>query len=224
MVRAAGAAPAPGGVVEAPEPTWGYLLRRGAPAFAAEGVLPLVVFYGAWRLWGLTAGIILATTLSAAVVAMESRRGRDTPVARITLLFLAVQAVVGLAAHSATVYLAQPVLASAAWGVAYLVSAAIGRPLVGVFAQAWYPFGPDFRASVEFRREFTMQSVVWGVFCLGRAGARLAALLGAGVGGFVLVSFATGTPAFAALVAWGLWHARRAFADVDVEPLPAAQV
>jgi hypothetical protein len=60
---------------------------------------------------------------------------------------------------------------------------------------------------------------VWGVFCLARAGARLAALLGAGVSGFLLVSFATGTPAFAALVAWGLWHARRTFSRVELEPL-----
>src|SRR5262249_13536352 len=159
----------------APEPTWGYLLRRGGPAFAAEGVLPILVFYGAWRVWGLTAGIVLATTLSAAIVVWSSRHGRDTPVARVTLLFLVVQGAVGLPAHSATVYLAQPVVLSAAWGIAYLVSAAIGRPLIGVFAQAWYPFGPEFRATPEFRREFSMQSIVWGVFCLARASARLAA-------------------------------------------------
>ena len=220
MVRAAATAPAARGRIEPPEPTWGYLARRGVPAFAAEGVLPIAAFYSAWRLWGLTAGILLATTLSAAVVLWSIRRGRDTPLARVTLLFLAVQAVVGLAAHSATLYLAQPVVLSAAWGVAYLVSAAIGRPLVGVFAQAWYPFGPKFRATPVFRREFTMQSIVWGVFCLARAGARLAALLGAGVGGFLFVSFATGTPAFAALVAWGVWHARRTFSSDVLEPLP----
>jgi hypothetical protein len=191
------------------------------PAFAAEGFLPIAAFYAASRLWGLTAGIVLATTLSAAVVVWGSRRGRETPVARVTLLFLVVQAAVGLAAHSATVYLAQPVVLSAAWGVAYLVSAAIGRPLVGVFAQAWYPFPPTFRAAPEFRREFGMQSIVWGVFCLARAGARLAALLGAGVGGFLLVSIATGTPFFAALIAWGLWHARRTFSSDELEPLPA---
>jgi Protein of unknown function (DUF3159) len=214
MVRAAGTAPAPSGV-ELPEPTWGYLARRGMPAFAAEGIVPLLAFYGAWKLWGLTTGIVVATAISAGVVAWQSRRGRETPVARITLVFIAVQAVVGLAAHSATVYLAQPVVLSAGWGIAYLTSAAIGRPLIGLFAQAWYPFPPSFRAAPIYRREFGMQSVVWGVFLLARAGLRLAALLGSGAGGFILVSFATGTPLFFALVAWGVWHARRTFSRAD---------
>ena len=221
MVRAAGTAPAPGGV-ELPEPSWGYLARRGVPTFAAEGILPILVFYGAWQLWGLTAGIVVATALTASVVLWQTRHGRDAQVGRITLVFLAVQAVVGIASQSATVYLAQPVVLSAGWGLAYLVSAAIGRPLVGVFAQAWYPFPPEFRAAPVYRHEFGLQSVAWGVVCLARAGLRLAALLGAGLGGFVLVSFVTGTPLFVALVAWGVWHARRTFSRMDLQPLQNA--
>ncbi len=88
---------------------------------------------------------------------------------------------------------------------------AVGRPLIGVFANAWYPFPPWFRASAPYRREFAMQSLVWGVYCLSRAGLRLAILLTSGVGGFVLVSVATGTPVLVALVLWGIWHARRVF-------------
>ena len=216
MVRAPGAAPAPGSGLELPDATWGYLARRGVPAFAAEGLLPLLVFYGAWRTWGSTAAIVVATLLAASIALWQARRGREAPVAWITLVFLVVQAVVGIAAHSATVYLAQPVVLSAGWGVAYLASAAAGRPLVGVFAQAWYPFPADFRATAVYRREFGMQSVVWGVFCLARAGLRLAALLGSGIGGFVLVSLATGTPVFVALVAWGVWHARQTFSRGDL--------
>jgi len=218
MVRAAGTPPAPGGV-EAPEPTWGYLARRGVPTFAAEGVLPILVFYGAWHLFGLTAGIVFAAVVSAFVVVWQIRRGHDAPVARITLVFLAVQAAIGIASHSATVYLAQPIVLSAGWGMAYLVSAGIGRPLVGLFAQAWYPFPREFQATAAYRHEFGMQSAVWGLVCLARAGLRLAALLGAGLGGFLLVSFATGTPIFFVLVAWGLWHARRAFSLRDLQPV-----
>ena len=189
--------------------------------FAVEGVVPVLVFYAAWKLLGLTAGILVASGLAAAVLLWQIRRGRAGAVARITLVFLAVQAVVGLASQSETVYLAQPVVFSAAWGCAYLVSAAIGRPLIGVFAQAWYPFPPEFRASKPYRREFALQSLVWGVFCLTRAGLRLAALLGSGVGGFVLVTFLTGMPFFFGLVFWGLWHARRTFSRLDLEPAPA---
>ena len=216
----AGTAP-PAGGLELPEPTWGFMLRRGLPVFAVEGIAPVLVFYGAWKLWGLTAGIVVATMLAAAVLVWQIRRGRGGIVARLTLVFLAVQAVVGIASQSATVYLAQPVVLSAAWGIAYLTSAAIGRPLIGLFAQTWYPFPAEFRASPPFRREFRMQSVVWGIFCLGRAGLRLTALLGWGVGGFIVVSFVTGTPLFVAVIGWGLWHARRTFSRLDVAPAAA---
>jgi hypothetical protein len=40
---------------------------------------------------------------------------------------------------------------------------------------------------------------------------RLVALLGAGVGGFVVVSLLTGVPMLLALLFWGIWHARRSF-------------
>lgn len=103
---------------------------------------------------------------------------------------------------------------SACWGVAYFGSVAVRRPLVGVFANVWYPFPPEFRASEPYRLEFGLQSVVWGVYCLARAGLRLAALLGPGVGGFVLVSLVTGPPMMFALVFWGIWHARRSFQAV----------
>jgi len=36
----------------------------------------------------------------------------------------------------------------------------------------------------------------------------------------VVVSVVTGFPVFAALLAWGLWHARRAFARLDVVDAP----
>jgi hypothetical protein len=60
-----------------------------------------------------------------------------------------------------------------------------------------------------------MQSVVWGVYCLARAGLRLAVLLGSGVGSFVLVSVVTGAPILIALVFWGIWHARRTFTRLE---------
>ncbi len=153
--------------------------------------------------------------LAGSIVWWQARRGRGGGLAVVTLIFLVIQAAVGLASQSATVYLAQPVVLSAGWGVAHLVSVAVGRPLVGVFANLWYPFPPEFRASVPYRREFGLQSVVWGVYCLARAGVRLAVLLGSGVGGFVLVSLLTGPPVLFALVFWGIWHARRSFLALE---------
>ena len=113
---------------------------------------------------------MIASALAAGiVVAVQLRRGLDVALAGAAAVFIVIQAVVALVTDSATVYLAQPVVLSALWGVAYLVSAAIGRPLVGAFARAFYPFPPEVRESAIYRREFGMQSVVWGVFCFARS-------------------------------------------------------
>jgi intracellular septation protein A len=196
------------------------MLGRGLPQFLAEAVAPVLVFFGVWKVAGLAAAIGASTVVYLALAALLLRRGRDVALVAIGAVFVVIQAIVGLASHSATVYLAQPVVLSALWSVAYFVSVAIGRPLIGVFANAWYPFPAWFRATAPYKREFGLQSIVWGVYCLARAVLRLFVLLHAGVGGFVVISLVTGVPFFVGLLAWGIWHARRVFTRLD----PAAAV
>jgi intracellular septation protein A len=187
------------------------MLGRGLPQFAGEAVAPVLVFYAAWKMWGLGPAIVTSTLAYLVLAVWIVGRGRDVTLVAVGAVFVVIQALVGLASHSATVYLAQPVVLSALWALAYFVSVAIKRPLIGVFAGAWYPFPAWFRASEPYRREFAMQSFVWGVYCLARAALRLWVLLDAGVGSFVVVSLVTGTPLLVALIAWGIWHARRTF-------------
>ena len=222
MVRTAGMPLARGSLIDLPDPTWRSLMQRGLPQFGVESIVPVLVFYGAWRLIGLVGAVVCATLLSLGIAAWQIRVKRGGALALATAIFVVIQALVALAAHSATVYLAQPVVLSALWGLAYAGSVVIGRPLIGVFANAWYPFPPWFRASAPYRREFGLQSLVWAAYCLGRAALRLYVLLNAGVGGFVLISLVTGAPVLAALVFWGLWHARRTFTRLAVSPQPAS--
>jgi hypothetical protein len=216
MVRSAGTPLAPGRLDELPEPTWGSMLGRGLPQFAGEAVAPVLVFFGVWKTAGLGPAVVASTLVYLALGIVLLRRGRDLTLIAVGAVFVVIQAIVGLVSHSATVYLAQPVVLSGLWSVAYFLSVAIGRPLIGVFANAWYPFPPWFRASAPYKREFSLQSIVWGVYCLARAGLRLFVLLRSGVGGFVLISLVTGFPVFFALVVWGIWHARRVFSRLEV--------
>ena len=220
MVRAPGAT-LTDRLNELPEPTWRLLVGRGLPQFAVEGLVPVLVFYGVWRSSGLVAAVVASTVLSLAIAAWQFLHGRQGGLAVVSALFVVVQAIVALAAGSATVYLAQPVVLSALWGLVYLGSVLVDRPLIGVFANAWYPFPAWFRASTPYRREFRLQSLVWAAYCLGRASLRLYVLLHAGVGGFVVISVVTGTPVLVALVFWGLWHARRTFDRLDMAALAA---
>jgi hypothetical protein len=152
----------------------------------------------------------------------ERRAGRDALLVRLSLAFVLVQAVVGLVSDSTTVYLAQPVLVTAAWGLAFLVSVPLRRPLAGALACAWYPFPRWFRETEPFKRVFGVESLVWGGYFLARSGIRLAALLNGSLEDFLLIVFVTGTPAMLVLTVWSIRYAVRGLADT--EPAPPAVV
>jgi hypothetical protein len=200
-------------------PTLSGILRAGGPGFLREGFLPLGAFYVGLKLEGLAAGIAAAAVVSVLIYLYERRAGRDGLLVRISLGFIAVQSVVGLAADSTTVYLAQPVLIAAVWGLAFLISIPIGRPLAGALACAWYPFPRWFRQTDEYKRVFGVESAVWGAYFLGRSGLRLAALLNGSLENFLLVSFLTGTPAMLLLLVWSIRYSIR---NLDASPDGAA--
>lgn len=196
---------------EAAIPTFRSILRSGAPRFAREAFGPVGAFYLGWKLGNLATGIALATALALALELYEHRRGRRGALALVSAAFVVVQGVVGLIADSAVVYLAQPVVVSAVWGLACLVSAAVGRPLMGVFADAWYAFPAEIRASRTYRRIFGVESIVWGVYFLARSGIRMLVLWTGSIGLFVVVQAATGVPFMVALILWSISYSLRGF-------------
>jgi hypothetical protein len=187
----------------------------GLPGFLREGFLPLGAFYAGLRLDGLAAGIVAAALASVLIYVYERRAGRDALLVRISLGFVVVQSIVGLAANSATVYLAQPVLLAAAWGLAFWVSIPLGRPLAGALACAWYPFPRWLKESSDFKRVYAVESVVWGAYFLARSALRFVLLLEGSLETFVVVVFLTGTPVMLVLLAWSIRYAIRGLADAE---------
>jgi hypothetical protein len=205
------------------EPTFRGILRTGLPGFLREGFLPVGAFYVGLRLGGLPLGIGASTAASIVVYLFERRAGRDALLVRLSLGFVLIQGAVGLAADSTTVYLAQPVLLTAAWGLAFLVSVPIRRPLAGALACAWYPFPRWFRETEPFKRVFGVESLVWGGYFFARSGIRLAALLHGSLEDFLLIVFLTGMPAMVALMVWSIRYGMHGLADADsARPAPAA--
>lgn len=187
----------------------------GLPGVLREGFLPLGAFYAGLELSGLTAGIVASAAASLLIYLYERRRGRDALLVRLSLAFVAVQSIVGLAANSAVVYLAQPVLLAAAWGLAFVGSVVIGRPLAGTLAAAWYPFPRWLREHDDFKRVYAIESLVWGAYFLARSALRLAVLLQGNIGGFIVVTFLTGAPATILLLVWSIRYAIRGLADTE---------
>jgi intracellular septation protein A len=199
-------------VAETPQiPSVRSVLRTGAPRFAREALGPVGAFYLGWKLGNLATGIALATALAVALELYEHQRGRRGSLALVSAGFVVVQGVVGLLSNSAVVYLAQPVLVSAIWGLACFVSVPLGRPLLGAFADAWYQFPAEVRASRTYRRIFGIESLVWGAYYLTRSAIRMLALWKGSIGLFVAVQAVTGIPFLIALIVWSVSYAVRSF-------------
>ena len=187
----------------------------GFPGFLREGFIPLGAFYAGLKLNGLAAGIVAAALASVLIYLYERRAGRNALLLRLSLGFVAVQSAVGLLSHSTTVYLAQPVLVTAAWGLAFLVSVLLGRPLAGALANAWYPFPAWLREEPQYKRVFAIESLVWGAYFFARSGIRLAMLLHGSLESFFVVTLLTGTPAMLLVLAWSIRYAIRGLADTE---------
>jgi intracellular septation protein A len=199
--------------VELKTPTFLGVFRAGAPGFLREGFIPLGAFYAGLKAGDLALGIVASVVASVLIYAYERRAGREGLLVRVSLAFVVVQSAIGLIANSTTVYLAQPVLIAAAWGLAFLVSVTLGRPLAGELASVWYPFPREFRATPEFRHVFGIVSLVWGVYFLARSGLRLWILLHGSLENFLAINIVTGAPVMLAILAWSIRYSIRALSD-----------
>jgi intracellular septation protein A len=206
-----GEAEAPLDTLPRPRVSVARLLLGSGPRFARDAVGPMLVFYAAWKLLGLTAGIVGATAIALVIFAWERRRARTGLGAAIGLILALTQAAAGLATGSAVAYFAPGIVANILYGLVFIGSVALGRPLAGVFAQETYPFPPAVKASVTFRRVFSRVSLAWGAYLLLRSGVRLLVLTRQDVDLIVAVNVATGVPFTAALTAWSIWYGVRGF-------------
>jgi intracellular septation protein A len=197
--------------VELPPITVRSILLGSGPRFARDAFGPVLTFYVLWKTVGIIAGIVGATAVALLALRFERSRDRSGILVRLALALVLIQAVVGIVTRSAELYLIQPVIISGLWGVAFIGSAVIGKPLTGVFANELFPFPDEVRRSETFRRVFSRLSYAWGAYQLFRSGLRAATLLGLGVDLYVVVNLATGVPMIVGMMSWSIWYAVRSF-------------
>jgi intracellular septation protein A len=223
MQPTAAEVPAPGPATDVT--VKGILLGSG-PRFARDTFGPVLAFWLGWKLGGLAAGIVLSTVVALGAWAYERRQERPGLLARLTLAVVVFQALLGMVSRSEIAFLAPQVVINLAWGVAFLVSALVGRPLAGVFAAEMASMPPEVRASATYRRVFGRISTAWGTFMVVRSIARFALLVWVGVDAFVASNLATGAPLMALLMTWSIWYGTRSFRTSEewgwaFEPQPA---
>lgn len=197
--------------VELPPIDFKSIAFGSGPRFARDAFGPVLTFYVVWKLAGIVWGILAATAVALIALRYERSRDRSGVLVRLALALVLIQAVVGIVTRSAELYLIQPVIISGLWGIAFIGSAVIGKPLTGVFANELFPFPDEVRRSETFRRVFSRLSYAWGAYQLFRSALRAATLLGLGVDLYLVVNLATGVPMIAGMMSWSIWYAVRSF-------------
>ena len=190
-------------------PSLKILLLGSGPRFMRDAFGATIVFYVGWKLHGLLLGVVAATAWTVAVYVWERRHERPGLAARIGLAIALVQAAGALASQSPIGYFAPPVIINAVYGLAFLVSVVIGRPLAAVFANETYPIPADIRALPAVRRTFAHISLVWGGYLIFRSVFRLVVLLHYSVDVYVAVNVVTAGPMITGLMAWSFWYGLR---------------
>ena len=201
----------PDGDFHLPEVSTRTILLGSGPRFARDAFGPMLVFYAGFKLSGLLVGIVASTIASFAAYRWERNHDRPGLMARLGLGLVLIQAAIGIASNSTVVFLAQPVLINGVYGLAFLGSIAIGRPLAGVFASETYPFPDEVKTSATFKRAFSRVSLAWGAYLILRSAVRMASLSGGNVDSFIVVNLVTGVPLTALLMGWSVWYAVRFF-------------
>jgi len=192
-------------------------------------LLPVLVFYVAFRTWGFSAAVSTVLVWSALVFAWHwQRTGRPDVFSATTFGFACVKALAGLVSQSTWLYLAWPSLENLVYGTAFFGSALLGRPLLAMFAERLYPIPPSVRASAAFRRAFLIASSAWLVGHTLRAVIRLWLLAHLSLELYLVADTVAGWPINVTLVAFTTWfplrELRRAGLLMSVAPRPLGKL
>jgi hypothetical protein len=156
----------------------GTVIRRCWPRVVEATVIPALLFYGCLVVLGLGWAYLAAIAWSLSTVARRVVRRRPVPpIVVLGVVGITTRTVVAVASGSAFVYFVQPVLANVAMGGVFLVSVAVGRPLIGRLAHEFWELTPEVVARPAVRRLFRRLTLLWAGVNLAIATMTVALLL-----------------------------------------------
>lgn len=201
------------------------MLRHALPRFIEGAIAPVVVFWCAFVLLGLTGGLVAAVAWVYTGILWRFARGHEVP-AMLLLAALGVTARAALAAatDSAVVYFLQPTLGTLAVSIAFLASIPLGRPLAQKVATDMVPMPDAFLRHFRVRQFFLRISLLWSAVFFVNASLSLWMLLHESIGTYLWVR--TGLVALlgAAAVVVSVLGFRRCLRQVNAEPVAVRPV
>jgi hypothetical protein len=194
---------------------WGHV-KEGVLGLVLGSLLPVALFYVAFRSWGFATAVVVVLSWSAGVFLWHYRRAHGADVFSATTFgFACVKAAAGLLSQgfleekAVWLYLAWPSLENLIYGTTFFGSALLGRPLLALYAQRLYPIPPSVRASNAFRRAFVITSGAWLVGHSLRAVVRLWLLATLPLELYLVADTVAGWPINVSLMTFTMWYPLR---------------
>jgi hypothetical protein len=120
------------------------VVRRSGPHIIEASLIPTALFYCCLVMLGLGAAFASALIwLYAAVLYRLLRRRPVPPLLVLGVIGITVRTTVAVTSGSSFLYFAQPVVGSLVMGCVFLVSVAVGRPMVEKLALEFWPLTPE---------------------------------------------------------------------------------
>jgi hypothetical protein len=169
----------------------------------AEATLPFIAFTITWTAsdHDVVTGAIVAVAISASLAIIRLLRRQTVQFAFSGLIGVAFGAFVAARSGNAEDFFLPGILINAGSAIAYLVSIAVRRPLLGLIFSLMTGEGSSWHEDPERRRAYTRASWIWvGLFSF-RLSIQLPLYLSGEVGPLAVARVITGLPLFAL----GLW-------------------
>jgi hypothetical protein len=138
------------------------VVTRSAPRLIEASLIPSALFYCCLVLVGIGAAYAAAVLWLYAAVASRWVRHRPVPPLLVLgAIGITVRTTVAIASGSTFFYFAQPVLGSLVVGCVFLISVAVGRPMVERLALEFWPLTPDMLAHPAVGRLLRRLTFLW---------------------------------------------------------------
>jgi hypothetical protein len=194
--------------------------------FSAQGIVdslagPLV-FLVLYKIAGLDAALIGAGAAALAVVAIRKIRGQTLTSAWYGVAGVVLGAALAKATGSGNGYFLPKVASNAFYGLVFLVSVLIGKPLIGIGWAFFHRQPLEWGYRPEVRRVFSALTLMWagGYFLRSAVYGVLIASGGDHTGSLATVSLVLGLPLTGALIAATLIVIRRSLGARGRPPEP----
>jgi hypothetical protein len=202
------------------------VVRRSGPHLIEATLIPAALFYACLVWVGLGAAYVAVVVWSyAALLRRLVRRDPVPPILRLGLIGITIRTLVAVVSHSSFVYFFQPVLGSVVMGGVFMISVAVGRPLIATLASEFWPLTPEVAARPGVRQLFQRLTLLWAGVNVASAALTTGLLMSLPLGTFLAMKQLCGlgltASAVCLTVSMSFRTARREGLHADPSPLPA---